>query len=92
MTILRTGKQKRGKRELGDGEPVGRTLLGLKLFPHGVLRGAGERSEEGFMLNSLRETRRAKSEQWGVNGRKARTTPNVRKGESIPIYLLKQTT
>ena len=42
---------------------VERTLLGPRLSPHGVLRGAGERSEGGFVPNSLRETRRAKSGQ-----------------------------
>jgi len=66
MATLKTEKLKRGKQKFGDGEPVGRALLGLRLLvPHGLLRGAGERSEGGLVLNSLWETRRGKSGQEG---------------------------
>ena len=47
--------KKCGKQKFGDKETVGRTLLDLWLFPHGVLRGAGERSEEEFVPDSLQE-------------------------------------
>jgi len=73
--IFQTGTQKPSKQKFGDGELVGRTFLGLWLFLHGALRRqlTEERFEEGFVLNGLRETRRAKHGQWRVNGRKART-------------------
>ena len=52
--------KKCGKQKFGDRDTVGHTLLDLWLFPHGVLRGAGERSEEEFVPDSLQETRRAR--------------------------------
>ena len=81
-SILQTGKQKRGKQKSRDGESVGRTLLGLRLLLPWCATRSRERSEEGFVLDGLRETRRAKNMGWRAGCRKARTTPGVRRRES----------
>ena len=63
MAILRTGKQKRGKEKFGDGKPVGRMLWGLRLFLHGVLRGArgGLKESSRQIAHGKRGERRAGS-------------------------------